>query len=233
MGYTTLRNALANLGVTIGRTTIKRILEDHGIVPAPERKKRPSWKTFLAAHWDGLAAEDFFSAEVLSLAGIVRYSVFFVMELKTRRVHIAGISSQPSEQWMMQVARNLIDGVDGFLLGKTHIVLDRDPAFRKMLKDSGVEPVRLPARSPNLNAYAERFVLSIKSGCLDRMIPLGEAHLRKAVAQYILHYHNERPHQGLDHRIIEPDETAGRTAGAITCRERLGGMLRYYHREAA
>ena len=236
-GYTTIRDALANVSVTVGRTTSKRILADNGIVPAPERKKRPSWKTFLAAHWDGLAAADFFSAEVLSLAGIVRYSVFFVIELKTRRVHIAGITSHPNELWMMQVARNLTDAVDGFLLDKTHIILDRDPlytaAFRRTLKDSRVKPVRLPARSPDLNAYAERWVLSVKSDCLNRMIPVGEAHLRDAVTQYALHYHNQRPHQGLGHRIIEPDGTAGRTEGAIVRRDRLGGLLRYYHREAA
>ena len=236
-GYTTIRNALANMGITIGRSTIKRILADNGMVPAPARKKRPSWKTFLAAHREGLAAADFFSAEVLSVAGIVRYSVFFVIELKTRRVHIAGITSYPTEQWMMQVARNLTDAVDGFLLGKTHIILDRDPlytaAFRRTLKDSGVKPVRLPARSPNLNAHAERWVLSVKSDCLNRMIPLGEAHLRNAVTQYALHYHSQRPHQGLEHRIIEPDETAGRVEGAIVRRDRLGGLLRYYHREAA
>ena len=236
-GYTTLRNALQNVGITIGRTTIKRILGEHGIVPAPERRKRPSWKTFLKTCWEGLAAADFFTAEVLTLRGIVRYHVFFVIELLTRRVHIAGISSQPNEQWMMQIARNLTDSADGFLLGKSHIILDRDPlytaAFRRLLRDSGVKAVRLPANSPNLNAYAERFVLSVRTGCLNKMIPLGENHLRHALSQTILHYHHERPHQGLDHRIIEPDETAGRREGRIICRDRLGGMLRYYHREAA
>ena len=167
----------------------------------------------------------------------VRYHVFFVMELKTRRVNIAGITSQPNERWMMQIARNLTDCCGGFLVGKSHVILDRDPlytgALRRSLRDEGVKAVRLPANSPNLNAYAERFVLSIRAGCLDRMIPLGEKHLRAEIAEYILHYHRERPHQGLGHRIIEPDDTVGRREGRIVCRERLGGLLRYYHRKAA
>jgi putative transposase len=236
-GYTRIRDALRNLGHEIGRNTIKRILLDHGIEPAPERSKRTPWKTFLKAHWDALAAADFFTVEVLTPGGLIRYSVFFVMELKTRRVYIAGISCQPCEAWMKQIARNLTDAIAGFLQGKRYIILDRDPlytaAFRRMLKDSGVNVVRLPARSPNLNAYAERFDLSIKSECLNRMIPLGEKHLRSAITEYVGHYHGERHHQGLNNCLIDPDETAGRTVGSIVCRERVGGMLRYYYREAA
>jgi transposase InsO family protein len=236
-GYTTIRNALDNIGISIARTTIKTILGEHGIVPAPERRKRTPWKAFLKVCWEGLAAADFFTVEVLSLRGLVRYHVFFVMELRTRRVKIAGMTSQPNERWMMQLARNLTDVDDGFLKGKTHLILDRDPlytaALRRMLRDEGVKAVRLPARSPNLNAHAERFVLSVKSGCLSRMIPLGEKHLRAAISEYLIHYHAERPHQGLEHRILIPDDTAGRCKGKIVCRERLGGMLRYYHRKAA
>ena len=102
-GYTTIRNALANIGVTISRTTVARILADNGIEPAPQRRKRIPWKTFLAAHWDGLTAADFFTSEVLSVRGLIRYSVFFVIELKTRRVHIAGVTPTPNERWMLQI----------------------------------------------------------------------------------------------------------------------------------
>ncbi len=102
-----------------------------------------------------------------------------------------------------------------------------------MLKDAGVDPVRLPARSPNLNAYADSFVLSAKSEALNRIVPLGEKHLRWAVLQFARHYHVGRHHQGLDGKLIDPDETAGRNEGPVACRERLGGMLRYYYREAA
>jgi transposase InsO family protein len=238
-GYTRIRDTLQNLGHEIGRNTVKRILMDHGIEPAPERNRKTTWRTFIKAHMEegSIAAADFFTVEVLTLFGIVRYHVLFVMDLTTRRIQIAGITSQPCEEWMKQIARNLTDAVNGFLLEARYIILDRDPLytaeFRQMLKDSGVNPMRLPARSPNLNAYAERFVLSIKSECLNRVILLGERHLRKAVSEYVAHYHIERNHQGLDGRLIEPDETAWRRDGRVACRERLGGMLRYYYRKAA
>ncbi len=138
---------------------------------------------------------------------------------------------------MKQIARNLTDALDGFLLNTRHLILDRDPlytaTFRRMLKDSGVNVVRLPTRSPNLNAFAERFVLSIKSECLGRLVILGERHLRMAIAEYVEHYHRERNHQGVGSQLLVPDETAGRSAGRVLCRKRLGGTLRYYYREAA
>jgi transposase InsO family protein len=236
-GYTKIRDALSNLGIEIGRNTVKRILHSNGIVPAPERGNRTPWKTFLKAHWDHIVGVDFFNVEVLSVRGLVRYSVFFVIELCTRRVHIAGITCRPNEEWMMQMARNLTDADEGFLNGKTHLILDRDPlytpAFRRMLKESGTKPLRLPARSPNLNAHAERFVLSVKSECLNFIVPLGEEHLRSVVSDYVGHYHKERIHQGLDHRLIEPDDRSSRSHGPIACEERVGGLLKYYYRRAA
>ncbi len=167
----------------------------------------------------------------------MRYVVFFVIDIKTRRVEIAGITSSPHEVWMRQMARNLTDAVDGFLRDTRYVILDRDPlytaAFWKMLKDSGVEAVRLPARSPNLNAHAERFVLSAKSECLNRIVPLSEAHLRRCLAAFDAHYHGERHHQGLGGELIVADADAGQREGRVVCRERLGGLLRFYHREAA
>jgi len=158
-GYTRLRDVLHNLGFSTSRSTVKRVLDDKGVVPAPERERARSWKDFLATHWDGLAAGDFFQVEVLTLRGIVRYSVLFVMELKTRKVHIAGIQPDPDGHWVLQAARNLLDDFDGFLRGKTHLILDRDPLFTTALKEllghGGVQVVTLPRRSPNLNAYAE------------------------------------------------------------------------------
>src|SRR5262245_28812075 len=150
-----------------------------------------SWRTFLAAHWDGLAAADFFTVEVLTVAGLIRYVVLFVIKLKTRTVEIAGIASQPDENWMTQVARNLTDADDGFLRGMEYLILDRDPlytaGFRDLLRHSGMKPLRLPARSPDLNAFAERFVGSVKSECLDRIVPLGETHLRATIRAFMDH----------------------------------------------
>ena len=236
-GYTRIRGALANVGHQIGRNTVKRILQDHGIEPAPERDQCTPWKTFLQAHWDWIAAGDLFTVEVLSLGGLRRYFVLFVIELKTRRVKIAGIHSQPYGEWMEQMARNLTDGFDGFLRQTHHLIHDRDPlytkAFGEILRGSGVEPIRLPARSPNLNAYAERFVRSIKEERLSRVVLISEQHLRFIVHEYVEHYHRERNHQGLDNQLLERAPPPADPDTGVHRRERIGGLLNYYHRDAA
>jgi transposase InsO family protein len=235
-GYTRIRDALGELGHEICRNTVKRILQDRGITPAPERGSRTRWRTFLAAHWEAFAAADFFTVEVLTLHGLVRYHVLFVMELATRRVHLAGITPEPWGAWMQRIGRDLT-GWDGFLEGKRFLIMDRDPnftaAFRRLLSDSGVKPVILPRRSPNLNAFAERWVLSVKSEVLDRMIILGEQHLRRVLREYLEHYHAERHHQGLDGKLIEPRAEDLGGEGEVQRRQRLGGMLSFYYREAA
>ncbi len=234
-GYTRIRGALRNVGHEIGRNTIKRILNENGIDPAPLRKM--PWKTFLKAHWGAIAATDFFSVEVLTRAGLVRYFVLFVIDLKSRRVEIAGIAQQPDGEWMKQIARNLTDADDGFLNGSHYLIHDRDPLFTEVFKEllgfAGVKTVKLPARSPDLNAYAERFVRSIKSECLALIIPLGERHLRAAVKEYTEHYHLERNHQGLENELIEDRRDELNIDGSVECRERLGGVLKYYDRRAA
>ena len=175
----------------------------------------------------------------------MRHHVLFFIDLSTRRVEIAGVTRQPTDDWMQQVARNLTDAVDGFLRDTRYLITDRDPlftdAFRHLLQDSGVKSVRLPARSPDLNPFAERFVLSIKSECLNRLIPLSESHLRMAISAYVTHYHQERNHQGLGNELIDPQPVAAADAdlaeaeelGPVKCRERQGGLLRYYYRDAA
>ena len=164
--------------------------------PAPERSTRMPWKTFLAAHWGAIAATDFFTVEVMTLFGLVRYYVLFVIDLKTRRVEIAGIVQQPYGDWMKQIAKNLTDPFDGFLLDTKYLIHDRDPLFTKdfkeILKTSNVKTLKLPENSPDLNSYAERFVLSIRTECLNRIVPLGENHLRQVVREYVVHYHQER-----------------------------------------
>ena len=178
-GYLRIKGALKNLGHTVARTTIANILARHGIEPAPQRKT--TWKEFLKAHFDVLAATDFLTVEVWQPTGLVRFYVLFIIDLATRRVHIAGISSGPSGNWMAQIARNLT-GWDDFLSNKRYLIHDRDPLFTKefrgILKAADVESIRLPPKSPNLNSFAERFVLSIKSECLNRMIFFSETQLQ-------------------------------------------------------
>ena len=236
-GYTRICGALYNLGHVIGRSTVKRILLDNGVDPAPLRSKGMSWGTFLKAHWGAIAATDFFSVEVLTRAGLVRYFVLFIIDLQTRKIEVAGIVQQPDGQWMQQIARNITDIETGFLNGTRYLVHDRDPLFTEsfttLLRSASIETVKLPARSPNLNAYAERFVRSIKSECLAKIIPLGERHLRKAVAEYTEHYHTERNHQGLGNQLILKGRDGPRVSCDVECRERLGGLLHYYYRRAA
>jgi len=236
-GYTRIVGAMKNLGFTVGRMMVARVLAEHGIDPAPNRSKGMSWSDFLRAHWGAIAATDFFTVEALTLTGLVRYHVLFVIDLKTRLVHIAGIVHEPGGQWVMQVGRNLLDAASGFLLGKTHLILDRDPVFtaqfRRLLKDSGVQPVRLPPSSPNLNAFAERFVGSIRRECLDKLVVLGEHHLRQVVFEYVAHYHGERNYQGLDNELILKGSEPANDNGKVQCRQRVGGLLKYYYRQAS
>jgi putative transposase len=236
-GYTRIVGALKNLGITISRITVKNILKTHGIEPAPTRDKGMSWATLIEIHLGSIVAADFFTVEILRPFGVVRFFVLFVIDIQTRRVHIAGIVHQPYEEWMKQIARNLTDAVDGIFKGKRYFIHDRDPlfteAFRKILRDFGVEPLKLPAQSPKLNSYAERFILSIRSECLNKIILFSESQLRRVIANHIAHYTLERNHQGLDNELIEKSDSAPEIQGTVKRKERIGGLLSYYHREVA
>jgi transposase InsO family protein len=236
-GYTRIRGALANLGHEVGRNTIRRLLAEQGIEPAPERRRRSSWSTFIKAHLGAITAADFFTVEAVSLSGLIRFHLFFVMDLASRMVEIAGISAHPNGPWMEQIGRNLLDADDGFLKGKRYLIVDRDPLYtarwQAMLKGAGVKVVKLPPRSPDLNAFAERFVLSIRSECLDRIVPLGEWHLRRVIREYVEHYHRERNHQGLDNRLIQRSARPVNHNGRVIRHQRLGGLLNFYGRGAA
>jgi transposase InsO family protein len=236
-GYTRIRGALSNLGHQVGRGTIDNILKENGIDPAPERGAHTRWSTFLKAHRECLAATDFLSVEVCTIKGLVTHYVLFFIDIASRSVHIGGVTPHPDNWWMTQVARNVTDVRDGILRGKRYLLLDRDTkysdAFRGIITRAGIEVVRLPPRSPNLNAFAERFVRSIKEECLSRMIFFGHTSLRHAITQYLAHYHHERNHQGLDNRLLKPSGVMCGSRAPLKRRERLGGMLSYYHREAA
>jgi transposase InsO family protein len=235
-GYTRIRGALANLGHEVGRGTIANILREHCIEPAPERDRHTRWSTFLKAHWECLTATDFLSVEVHTLRGLVTYYILFFIDIPSRSVHIAGITPHPDSRWMTQIARNITDADDGFLRGTQYLILDRDTKysaeFCSALARDGIQVIRLPVRSPNLNAFAERFVRSIKSECLNRMIFFGKDSLQYAIRQFMAHYHAERNHQGLENRLLRSAPAAA-PALPLQRRQRLGGMLNYYHCAAA
>ena len=236
-GYRRIQGALFNLGHDVARSTIAAILQRHGIEPSPERSRKTTWKEFLTQHWDLIVAADFFTVEAWTPRGLQRFVILFFIELSTRKVEIAGVASKADGLWMSQIGRNLTDSVDGLLKGKRYLIHDRDPLFTaeflQILAEAGVASVRIPPRSPNLNAHAERFVRSIKESCLERMILFGEASVRKATAQFIEHYHCERNHQGLGNRLISPEDIDRLGQGEVARRERLGGSLNYYYRVAA
>jgi putative transposase len=236
-GYRRIQGALANLGHVLAHNTIAKILKQHGIEPAPERSRKTTWKEFLNRHWEMIVASDFFTVEVWTKNGLERFIVLFFMELSTRRVQLGGIARGANGLWMAQIARNLTDDMDGFFHKKRYLIHDRDPLYTRdflnLLTEAGIESVKLPPRSPNLNAYAERFVRSIKESCLERLIFFGEDSLRNAIREFVAHYHLERNHQGLGNRLIVPMETTAEATGAVERRQRLGGLLNFYYRKTA
>jgi transposase InsO family protein len=237
-GYDRIAGSLAELGYDISDQTVGNILKRRGIPPAPERQKTTTWRDFIRRHLHVLWATDFFSTEVWTLGGLVTFYVLFFIKLDTREVHIAGITANPNEQWMMQVARNLTMEEWGLLKPGHYLIHDRDkkfcPAYNQLLDDASVKRLPLPPRSPNLNAIAERFVRSVKSEALSQFILFGEKSLRHILTEYLAHYHSERCHQGIGNVIPLPvGPAANDREGPIECHERLGGTLKFYQRKVA
>jgi transposase InsO family protein len=236
-GYDRIAGALANLGYQVSDQTVGNVLQRHGLPPAPERKRTTTWSAFIRTHLALLAGTDFFTAEVLTRRGLVTYYVLFFIHLESRRVDIAGITVHPDERWMQQIARNVTMEGCGALRDCRYLLHDRDTkytqSFRAIIASGRVEPLVLPARSPNLNAYAERWVRSAKEECLSKVILFGERSLRRALREYVEHFHAERNHQGKGNVLLFPRGTTIRRARSVQCGERLGGLLRYYHQEAA
>ena len=233
LGCRKLCGFLKYLGIKVSATTISRVLREHGIEPCPDRPERTSWNEFVRSHWEALAAIDFFTTEIYPPRGLIRYMVLVVIDYSTRKVEIAGIIPQAYGGWMEQIARNLTDPIDGFLKDKKFLVHDWDPLFtedfRSILRAGGVKCVKTTVACPNMNPFVERFIRSIKSECLNKMLIFGEAHLRHLVSEYMEHYHTERPHQGIGNEIIAPLPQGD---GEIVCHERLGGLLKSYRRAA-
>ena len=232
-GYTRILGALKNVGHRVGRSTIARILKAHGLPPVPERPT--SWQTFLRAHWGAIAGADFFTTEVWTWRGLVTYYTVFVIDLASRRVQIVGSTPHPHDAFMHQVVRTMTAADEGLLVQHRVLICDRDTKWsvqvRARLEEAGIRVVLTPYRAPNANAYAERFVRSIKEECLNRMIPFGERHLRRTMAEYVEHYHRERNHQGIENALIAGAPATSRV-GRVRRRPRLGGLLNYYDRAA-
>jgi transposase InsO family protein len=232
-GYTRIQRALKNLDHQVARSTIARILKEQGIPPSRERPL--TWRTFLRAHWRALLAADLFTTEVWTVRGLVTFYTVFVIELHSRRVHLLGSTPHPDEAFIVQTMRHLTD-VDGVLRAGSVLICDRDRkwshAVEHFLGTAGVRVIRTPYRAPNCNAYAERFVRSVKEECLNRVIPFGERHLRRTLADFMIHYHGERNHQGIGNELIDRPQRQ-RGGAPVRRRQRIGGLLSYYYRAAA
>jgi len=238
-GYDRIVGALANLGHRISDQTVGNILRRHDIAPVPKRSQTTTWKEFIRRHTEVLAGTDFFTVEVFTLKGLVTYYVLFFIHLESRKVCLAGMTPNPDEKWMKQTARNATLEQWGFLANCRYLLHDRDskfcPAFDQIIESGNVKPIQLPARSPNLNSFSERWVKSVKEECLSKLILFGESSLRRALQAYELHYHEERNHQGKENTLLFPRQAqpVGSDQGSIQCQERLGGLLKYYYRQAA
>ncbi len=239
-GYDRIVGAMANLGYTLSDQTVGNILQRHGIPAAPKRERMTTWADFIRAHMSVLAGTDFFSVEVLTLRGLVTYYVLFFIHLDSRKVEIAGMTPHPNEAWMAQIARNVTMHEWGFLGNCRYLIHDRDTkycrSFRDIIESGDVKALRLPARSPNLNAFSERWVKSVKEECLSMLILFGESSLRYTLREYLAHYNAERNHQGRGNILLFPSSATKSNRcnnPTIHSRERLGGLLKYYHLEAA
>ncbi len=224
---------LRKVGIELSKSTVSRILVDHGIEPSPKRCR--TWRNFLAQQWESMAATDLFTVEVLQGWGVKRVNVLLIMRLATRKVHLAGIIAEPYQEWAVQIARNETDEEHGFLKEGGYLIHDRATVFGKhfqtTLAGGGVTAVRLPPRSPNLNASMERVIRTIRQECLDHFIVFSERHLEVLLREYLAHYDEERPHQGLNNETIVKRRREG--AGPIQKQTRLGGLLNHYSHRAA
>ncbi len=239
-GYDRIVGAMANLGYKLSDQTVGNILLRQGILPAPKRTRETTWADFIRTHMSVLAGTDFFSVEVLTLRGLVTYYVLFFIHLESRKVEIAGVTPHPNEVWMKQIARNVTMDEWGFLGNCRYLIHDRDTkycrSFRDIIESGDVKALRLPARSPNLNAFSERWVKSVKEECLSKLILFGESSLRHTLREYVAHYNAKRNHQGRGNILLFPSSATNSARcnnPAIHSRERLGGLLKYYHLKAA
>src|SRR5919202_5106580 len=233
-GYSRIHGELRKLGYTLSRSAVRDVLKRHRVPPAPERGRRgDSWRRFLAQHREQFLACDFFTVETLFLKTV--YVLFFI-ELGTRRVHLAGCTTHPTAAWVTQQARQLSWQLQDGALPVRYLLHDRDtkfaPAFDMVFTSEGVEIVRTPYRAPNANAVAERWIRSAREECLDHLLILGQAHLRRVLTAYADYYNHARPHQGRDQR--PPVESPLRSSqGPVRRRDVLSGLLHDYYRDAA
>jgi putative transposase len=235
-GYQRIKGELQRLGVQVSATTIRTILRRHGLDPAP-RRVATTWRAFLRQQATGIVACDFFTVDTIWLR---RLYVLFFIGLETRRVHLAGVTAHPNGSWVAQQARNLLFVIAERGQQLRFLIRDRDAKFSRsfddVIRSEGADVLVTPVQAPNANAFAERWIRTVRAECLDWLLITGRRHLEQVLRVYVEHYNVHRPHRAL--RLEPPVSPAGPTViRAKQCRvhrrDRLGGLLQEYHRQAA
>ena len=231
-GYLRIVGELKKLGVTVSKTSVATVLRRHGLPPAP-RREGPTWSEFLSAQAKGIVATDFFHVDTVLLR---RYYVLFVIELERRVVHVLGVTTNPNGPWVTQVARNFAADLEDAGRRFRFLIRDRDTkftaSFDAVFASIGIETIRTPVRSPRANAYAERFVRTVRQECLDHLLVVSRRHLESVLDEYVRHYNQARPHRGLQLAQPIPHPVSAPDGGAITRRDVLGGIVHEYDRAA-
>jgi putative transposase len=241
-GYTRVLGELRKLTKQkISRQTVANIMREAGLEPGPKRGEK-TWDEFVKMHAHTLWQCDFFAKRAWTLRGLRYLYVLVFLNVATRKVFVSKATEHPNSQWVIERSGEFCRHAQDNQLGVDLVFHDADrkfsKAFRESLRNRGLRPRKLHPRSPNLNAYVERWIQSIQVECLDHFIVLGEAHLNHLVGEFVAHYHEERPHQGLDNKLIVPgrpppdDESIPRLR-QVVCRQRLGGLLKHFERRAA
>jgi putative transposase len=231
LGYQRIAGELLKLGLRISPSTVRRLLASAGLEPAP-RRHALSWPAFLRRQAASMLACDFFTVETVTLR---RLYVLFLIELGSRRVHLAGCTPNPSGAWVVQQARNL--NFTDVLKRMRFLIHDRDSkftaAFDELFRSEGIKVIHTPVGAPQANAYAERFVRTVRNECLDWLPILGRRHLEHVLRIYIQHYNRERPHRGLALELPEPARITEPPCRDVARRDRLGGLVHEYYRATA
>ena len=229
-GYGKIEGELLKLGFKVSRSNVRDVLKRHHLDPAPERGGSSSWRHLMTHYKEQLIACDFFTVETLTLKTL--YVLFFI-ELGSRRVHLGGVTSDPNAAWVTQQARQVVWELQDSETYFRHLIRDRDTKFSTtfdtVFQSEGIDIIRTPVRAPNANAFAERWVRTVREECLDQLLVINQAHLRQVLKTYTDYYNTARPHQGIAQRIPTPPERAQPT-GSVQHRKVLGGIINDYYR---
>ncbi|HVC68621.1 MAG TPA: integrase core domain-containing protein [Acidimicrobiales bacterium] len=231
-GYLRIVGELKKLGITVSKTSVAMVLRRHGLPPAP-RREGPTWSEFLSAQAKGIIATDFFHVDTVLLR---RYYVPFVIELERRVVHVLGVTTNPNGPWVTQVARNFAADLEDAGRHFRFLIRDRDTkftaSFDAVSASIGIKTIRTPVRSPRANAFAERFVRTIRQECLDHLLVVSRRHFQSVLDEYVRHYNEARPHRGLQLAQPVPHPVTAPEGGPIARRDILGGIVHEYERAA-